>query len=139
MVGILGTHSHKSKEIKTITYVGRWRLKISLSFNNISSLLQWRFTCRHKAEGEGGMNWESGIDIIYTIPWVKQIASGKLLYSRESSAPLWWPKEVECGQWEGGSRRGGYIYTYIHIYMYVYIYKHVDDLHCCTAETNTAL
>ena len=29
-------------------------------------------------EGEGGMNWEIGIDI-YTLPCVKQIASGNLL------------------------------------------------------------
>ena len=33
-----------------------------------------------------GMNWEIGIDI-YTIPCVKQIASGNLLYSAENSAP----------------------------------------------------
>ena len=128
MVGILGTHSHKSKEVKMVTYFGRWKFRISFYLNNVSSLLQWRFTCRHKGEGEGGMNWESGIDI-YTPPWVKQIASGKLLYSRGSSAPLWWPKEVERRQWDGGSRGRGYIC----------IYKHADDLHCCTAETNIAL
>ena len=33
----------------------------------------------------GGMNWEIGIDI-YTLPCVKQIASGNLLYSTGSSA-----------------------------------------------------
>ena len=36
-------------------------------------------------EGEGGTNWEGGTDI-YTPPCVKQIASGKLLYSTGSSA-----------------------------------------------------
>ena len=34
---------------------------------------------------EGGMNWESSTDI-YTLPCVKQIASGKLPYNIESSA-----------------------------------------------------
>ena len=36
-------------------------------------------------KGEDGTNWESDIDM-YTIPCVKQIASGKLLYSPGSSA-----------------------------------------------------
>ena len=35
--------------------------------------------------GEGGKNWEIGIDI-YTLPCVKQIASGNMLYSTGSSA-----------------------------------------------------
>ena len=35
--------------------------------------------------GEGGTNWEMRIDI-YTLPCVKQTASGKLLYSTGSSA-----------------------------------------------------
>ena len=33
----------------------------------------------------GGMNWKMGIDI-YTVPYVKQIASGNLLYITGSSA-----------------------------------------------------
>ena len=37
--------------------------------------------------GEGSeMNWETGTDI-YALPCEKQIASGKLLYNTESSAP----------------------------------------------------
>ena len=32
---------------------------------------------------EGEMNWESGADI-YTLPFVKQTASGKLLYRQEA-------------------------------------------------------
>ena len=36
-------------------------------------------------EGEGGTSWEIRIDI-YTLPWVKQTASGKLLNSTGSSA-----------------------------------------------------
>ena len=35
--------------------------------------------------GEGGTKWEIRIDI-YTLPCIKQIASGKLLYGTESSA-----------------------------------------------------
>ena len=34
-------------------------------------------------EGEGGTNWEGSIEII-TLPCVKLIASGKLLYNTES-------------------------------------------------------
>ena len=36
-------------------------------------------------DGEGGTNWESSMDI-YTLPCVKEIASGKMLYSTGSSA-----------------------------------------------------
>ena len=35
--------------------------------------------------GDGGMNWESGMDV-YTLPCVKQIASGSLHYSTENLA-----------------------------------------------------
>ena len=50
-------------------------------------------------------------------------------------------------RWNGGSEREVqeevgiyiYIYTYIYTHTHIYIYKHVDDLHCCTAETNIAL
>ena len=36
-------------------------------------------------EGEVGTNWETGIDM-YTLPGVKHIASGKLVYRTGSSA-----------------------------------------------------
>ena len=36
-------------------------------------------------EGEGGTNWESSTDM-YTLPYVKEIAGGKLLYSTGSPA-----------------------------------------------------
>ena len=69
-------------------------------------------------EGEGGMNWEIRIDI-YTLPCVKEIASGNLLYSTGSSA-LWRPRWVG---WGGGRevQEGGDICIH------------------CTAETNTTL
>ena len=54
---------------------------------------------------EGGMNWEIGTDI-YTLPCVKQIASGNLLYSTRSSA---WCSTVTYmdGMVGGGSKREG--------------------------------
>ena len=41
-------------------------------------------TCGHSGDGESGMNGACGTDT-YIPPRVKQIASGKLLYSREFS------------------------------------------------------
>ena len=43
------------------------------------------WTGGHRVGGEGGMNWEIRSDID-TLPCVKQIASGNLLYSTGSSA-----------------------------------------------------
>ena len=76
-------------------------------------------------EREGGMSWERSIDI-YTLPRVKQIASGKMLYSTGSSAwALWWPRGVRWGEGRE-ARRGGCMYTYL------------DSLRSI-AETNTTL
>ena len=53
-------------------------------------------------EGEGGINWESRIDI-YTLLRVKQIASGNLLSNTGISAPcsvMAWGWGVQ--RWEGG-------------------------------------
>ena len=59
-------------------------------------------------EGEGGTNGENSIET-YTLPCVKQIASGNLLYD----GALWQPREVGSGgEWEGGSRGRGHMYTY---------------------------
>ena len=63
-------------------------------------------------EGEGGTKWESSIDI-YTLPCVKQIASGKLLYGTRSSARCSvMTYRGGMGGWEGGSRWRGYMYKY---------------------------
>ena len=43
------------------------------------------WTCGHGGEGEGGTNWEIGIDIC-SLPCIKQLASGDLPYSAGSSA-----------------------------------------------------
>ena len=42
-------------------------------------------TCGNSGGRGGGINWEIGIDI-FTLPCVKQIASGRLLHSTGSSA-----------------------------------------------------
>ena len=44
---------------------------------------EWK--CRHRGGRGGGMNWEIRFDI-NTLPCVKYISSGKLLYSTGSSA-----------------------------------------------------
>ena len=61
------------------------------------------------AEGEGWMNWEHSIET-YTLPYVKQIASGNLLYATGSSNPLFCDNLEEWG-WEGGSGGKGHMYT----------------------------
>ena len=38
-------------------------------------------------EGEGGMIWENSIEI-YTLPYVKQIASGSLMYDAGNPKPV---------------------------------------------------
>ena len=48
--------------------------------------------------GEGVINWESSIEIC-TLPYVKQIANGKLLYNTGSSAGVLWQL-----RWAGGGR-----------------------------------
>ena len=61
-------------------------------------------------QGEGGMNWESGTDI-YTLPCVKQAASGKALLTADGRAV------------QTGGR----------------VCAHISDPLCHTAETNTTL
>ena len=72
-------------------------------------------------EGEGETNCESGIKI-YTLPFVKQIANGNLLYSAGNRA--WCPLTVQTGgkgqQEMGGKfkREGICVYLWlIHVYV----------------------
>ena len=61
---------------------------------------------------EGGANWENRNDI-YTLPYVKQIASGKLLFSAGSSTQC---SVMTCGGWGGGvgcRREGRYVYMWL--------------------------
>ena len=60
-----------------------------------------------EGERDGGMNWESGIDI-YTLPCVKQTAGGKLLHSTGSSA--------QCTVMMGVGMAGEFRREGIHVY-----------------------
>ena len=62
-------------------------------------------------EGEGGMNWESSTET-YTLPYVKQIASGKLQYN---TGALWQLRGMEWGRrWERSSRgKRTYVYLWL--------------------------
>ena len=85
---------------------------------------QWRGRHREQTygygeweEGESGMNGESNMET-YSLPYVKQIGSGNLLYdlgnSNQSSVTAY---RVGWGSWEGGSRREG---TQIYLWL-IYI------------------
>ena len=77
-------------------------------------------------EGEGGTNWEIRTDI-YTLPSVKQTASGNLLYSTGSSA------RCSVMTYMGGTGGGGEVQEGRDIGL------HRADSLRCTAETNTTL
>ena len=62
-------------------------------------------------EGEGGTNWEIMCQYIYTLPCVKQIASGNMLYSAGSSAWCFVMTQMGAmGRGEGDPRGRGYMY-----------------------------
>ena len=61
---------------------------INMVFMNLFAGQQYRHrhrvqTCGHSGEGEDGTNWDSSTET-YTLPYVKQIAIGNMLYNRES-------------------------------------------------------
>ena len=58
---------------------------------------------------ESGMDWECSIDI-YTLPGVKQIASGNVLFSPGSSAQCFLMTFRGGVGWMGGSLEGGDIW-----------------------------
>ena len=77
-------------------------------------------------KGRYVLNWEIESDI-YTLPCVRLIASGDLLYSTGSLA--WYSVITQMGEmggWEGGIGRGDVCIL-------------VADSVCCTAETNATL
>ena len=82
-------------------------------------------TCGHRTEEEGGMNWETGIEVC-AVSCTKQIASGNLLYSTGSSARCSLVTS-RGGMGGGGVQKEGT--TCIHV---------AGLLHCA-AETSTAL
>ena len=70
------------------------------------------------------MNWEIGTDI-YTLPCIKQIASGKLLYNHREFNSVFCD---DLERWDGGRRElqeGGDICV------------HIADSLCCITVTNT--
>ena len=75
---------------------------------------------------EGRMNWESNIETCI-LSYVKQVASGKLLYntrgSTQHSVTIW---RSSMGEWDRGWRRRS-------------IYVLMADSNCCMAETITTL
>ena len=73
-------------------------------------------------EGKGGLSQENRIE--YTLPCVKQIVSGKLLYNRELSSALHDDLEEQD---RGEAQQGRDMCI------------HTADSHCCTAETNMTL
>ena len=98
-ISFLNYHWVKSK-IQEQESVIKSRFHVCLSIPALQS--------GHSGGRRGGMNWVIGIDI-YTLPCVKQIASGKLLYSTGNSARC---SAVTLRGWEGGPRGRGHMYTY---------------------------
>ena len=77
-----------------------------------------------KGQEEGGVNWESSTDI-YTLPYVKQRASGSWYIAQGAhQSTLWWPRGVEWG-WE--VQGGGDVCT------------DVADSLCCRTEMETIM
>ena len=62
-------------------------------------------------EGEGETNWEIRFDI-NTLPCVKKIAIGNLLYNTGRSAQCSVMTRGGMGGWKGGPRGRRYRYTY---------------------------
>ena len=60
---------------------------------------------------EGGMYWESSVET-YTLPYVKEIASGNLQFMQGAQpGTLWQPRgEGRGGTWEGGLRESGHLW-----------------------------
>ena len=80
----------------------------------LETQMQRTDVCGHKVGREGGMNWEIRFDI-NTLPCVKQIASGNLLYSTGSSAQCFvTTQRDEIGRVGGRLNREG-IYVYIQL------------------------
>ena len=72
---------------------------------NLFAGQQWRCrhrepTCGHSRGGEGGMDWKSNTET-YTLQYVKQIASGNLVYDTGN------PKPVLCDNLKGWDGVGG--------------------------------
>ena len=77
-----------------------------------------------EGQGEGGMNWKSSTDT-YILPYVRYTASGKLLFSKGSSAG-----------YSVMNSRGGMGWGGREAPEAGHICRHIADACCCAAETN---
>ena len=65
-------------------------------------------------EGEGGLIWETSVET-YTLPYVKQIDSGSLMYDSGQPKPMLWSQtrgKWWGERWEAGSGWSGHTDTY---------------------------
>ena len=102
--------SEKEKYIKAHMWnLGKWYWWTYLQGRNGDIDIENRLV-NTAGEGEGGINWESSMDI-YTLPRVKQTASGKLLHNRETNLVLCDSPEGWDRAWVGGrlKREGIYV------------------------------
>ena len=113
------TEQSKSEREKQVLYINAyiWNLEswywwTCLQGSNADADTEKRLVDTVR-EGEGGTNWENDTET-HTLPSVKQIASGNLLYDAGSPNPvLWQPTGVGWGgKWEKVSRRRGRMYSY---------------------------
>ena len=84
---------------KSQTRLSKWT-ELSVYVWNLEKWYWWTYLQSRNRDiggkGEGGINWENSIET-YTLPYIKQIASGKLLYSTGSST---WCSVTTDG-WDG--------------------------------------
>ena len=109
--------SERGKQISSAnTYI--WTLERWCWWTYLQGSSRYRGqTYGHSRGRESGTHWNSGMDT-YTLPYVKSIASGNLLYDAGTSAQLMQgaqppPRGVGWGgRWEWDSRGKGHMYTY---------------------------
>ena len=100
--------------------IERQILHINSYMWNLEKLNRWTFLQGGHREAEvekghvdveGWWRWDELRG--YMVPCVRQIANGKMLYkTRVQPSSLWQCREVGWGEWEGGSRGKGHMYTY---------------------------
>ena len=105
-------------------WVSWWKV-----FNGLKAELPWNSDTDVEnryvgtvGEGEGGVNWESGIDM-YTLPYVNQTASGGCCIAQGAQpGALWCPRGLGWGVGVRFRRKGIYIYIYVYVCVYNYGY-----------------
>ena len=110
------TEWNKSKREKQISYINvyicnleKWYTWTYIQGRNRDADIEnglWT-----QVEGEGGTNWENCIEI-YTLPYVKQIASRKFLLIYNTRSPGWYSVRPKGVGWRGRLKGRGYTYNY---------------------------